>query len=175
MTPVRFAARSLLGWTFVRGGYAALRHPEESAAAVRPLVDRLSSRFPAVPKDPALVVRATGAVQIVAGAALATGRAPRLCAVLLAGSLVPGGGLLPYHPDAESPEAKARHSAEFQKNLAVLGGLVLAAVDTGGRPSLSWRARRVANDVRDTGESVAKSARKTAKDARKAARAKLPH
>jgi putative oxidoreductase len=166
MTPVRFAARSLLGWTFVRGGYAALRHPEESAEAVRPLVTRLSTRFPQVPKDPALVVRATAAVQIVAGAALAVGRAPRLCAVLLAGSLVPGGGLLPYHPDAETPEAKGRHSAEFQKNLAVLGGLALAAVDTQGKPSLSWRARRAAKDARKAGKSAAKNARKTAEHAR---------
>lgn len=175
MTPVRFVARTLLGWTFVRGGYAALRHPEESAEAVRPLVARLSTRFPSVPKDPTLVVRATGAIQLVAGAALATGRAPRLCAMLLAGSLVPGGGLLPYHPDAESPDEKARRSAEFQKNLAVLGGLALAAVDTEGRPSLSWRARRAAHDVLEAGESVARSARKTARETRQAASDRLPH
>jgi uncharacterized membrane protein YphA (DoxX/SURF4 family) len=165
MTPVRFAARTLLGWNFVRGGYAALRNPEESAAAVQPLLNRVSAQFPQLPKDPTLVVRATGAVQIVAGAALATGRLPRLSAVLLAGSLVPSGGLFPYHPDAETPEQKARHSAEFQKNLGVLGGLILAAVDTGGRPSLSWRAKRAARDVRDASGSAAKSARKTAKGA----------
>jgi putative oxidoreductase len=174
MTPVRFAARSLLGYTFVRSGLAALRQPEESAEAVAPLLTKLSAQFPQLPKDPALVVRATGAVQIAAGVALATGRLRRLSAVLLAASLVPSAGLLPNHPEAETPEDKARHNADFQKNLAILGGLVLAAVDTEGRPSLSWWARHAAKDARKAGGSAAKQARKTAKSARKAAKDKLP-
>ncbi|MFI5959534.1 DoxX family membrane protein [Cryptosporangium sp. NPDC051539] len=168
MTPVRFAARALLGYTFVRGGYSALRKPGESADAVRPLVERVSTRFPQVPKDPATIVRATAAAQILAGAALATGRAPRLSALLLAGTLIPGGGLLPHRGDA-TPETKARQRAELEKNLAVLGGLVLAAVDTQGRPSISWRARRAAKDARKATEHAAKSARKTTKSARKSA------
>ncbi|TQS41417.1 DoxX family protein [Cryptosporangium phraense] len=181
MTPVRFAARALLGYTFVRGGYAALRNPGESADAVRPLVERVSTRFPQVPKDPATVVRATAAAQILSGVALATGRAPRLSALLLAGTLVPGGGLLPHRGEDATPETKARQRAELEKNLAVLGGLVLAAVDTEGKPGLSWRARRAARDARKATEHAAKTARRSARSARKStelaaksAREKLP-
>jgi hypothetical protein len=32
----------------------------------------------------------------------------------------------------------------FLKNLAILGGLIIAATDTEGAPSLGWRARRAA-------------------------------
>jgi putative oxidoreductase len=168
MTPVRFAARSLLGYTFVRGGYSALRHPEESADAVRPLVERVSNQFSSIPKDPTTVVRAAAAVQIVAGAALAAGRVPRLAAVFLAATLVPAGGFSRHKPaDPDNPEAAARQRAEFEKNLAVLGGLVLTVVDTQGRPSLSWRARQAAKDARKATEHAAKSARKSAKTARK--------
>jgi len=170
MTPVRFAARTLLGYTFVRGGYAAFRNPDESADAVRPLVERVSSRFPSVPKDATTVVRATAAVQIVAGTALALGRAPRLSALLLAGTLVPAGGIVPHKTEHATPETEARQRAEFEKNLAVLGGLVLAAVDTQGRPSISWRARRAAKEARKATEHAAKSARKSTEHAAKSAR-----
>jgi hypothetical protein len=33
---------------------------------------------------------------------------------------------------------------QFFKNVSMLGGLLLAALDTEGRPSLSWRAHRAA-------------------------------
>ena len=37
---------------------------------------------------------------------------------------------------------RAQQQMHFFKNLALLGGLILAAVDTEGEPSLGWRARR---------------------------------
>jgi putative oxidoreductase len=36
----------------------------------------------------------------------------------------------------------------FFKNVSMLGGLMLAAVDTEGKPGVAWRARRAAKDVR---------------------------
>ncbi|HUJ66530.1 MAG TPA: hypothetical protein VLX59_13380, partial [Acidimicrobiales bacterium] len=43
----------------------------------------------------------------------------------------------------ETDEAtKAQQRIHFIKNLGLLGGLILAAVDTEGAPSLGWRARR---------------------------------
>jgi uncharacterized membrane protein YphA (DoxX/SURF4 family) len=32
----------------------------------------------------------------------------------------------------------------FLKNVSMLGGLILAATDTNGRPSLGWRAKKTA-------------------------------
>ena len=40
---------------------------------------------------------------------------------------------------------------QFFKNVSMLGGLLLAAVDTEGRPSLSWRAHRAAGTRRRPG------------------------
>ena len=45
----------------------------------------------------------------------------------------------------------------------MLGGLLLAAVDTEGKPGLAWRARRAAADVRREAKQVAKDARREAK------------
>ena len=45
----------------------------------------------------------------------------------------------------------------------MLGGLLLAAVDTEGKPGLAWRARRAAADVRREARQVAKDARREAK------------
>ncbi len=41
-------------------------------------------------------------------------------------------------------KARATQRIQFFKNVSMLGGLLLAAVDTEGRPSLSWRAHRAA-------------------------------
>jgi hypothetical protein len=38
---------------------------------------------------------------------------------------------------------------QFFKNLSMLGGLLLAAADTEGRPSMSWRAHRAAEHASD--------------------------
>ncbi len=41
-------------------------------------------------------------------------------------------------------QPRAEQQNNFLKNVAMFGGLVLAATDTEGAPSLSWRAKRVA-------------------------------
>ena len=45
----------------------------------------------------------------------------------------------------------------------MLGGLLLAGVDTDGKPGLAWRARRAAKDAKREGRQLAKSARNEAK------------
>ena len=98
-----------------------------------------------IPTDPATLVRINAGAQILAAAALATGRAPRLSATVLAASLVPT--TLAGHAfwDETDPQAKnAQQRCSFYKNTSVLGGLLLAGVDTEGKPGLAWRARRVA-------------------------------
>ena len=51
---------------------------------------------------------------------------------------------------------------QFAKNTSILGGLLLAGVDTEGKPGLAWRARRAATDVRREARQVAKDARREA-------------
>ncbi len=49
------------------------------------------------------------------------------------------------------PDRRKAQQLQFVKNLSILGGVLLAAVDPGGKPSLGWRARRRA---RATTEAV---------------------
>ena len=84
-------------------------------------------------------------MQVGAGLMLALGRFPRLSSALLAGSLVPT-TLAGHRFWEEQDETKrAQQRIHFFKNLGMLGGLMLAAVDTEGRPGLAWRAQHAAH------------------------------
>ena len=89
-----------------------------------------------VPNDPELVVRANGAVMVGAGSMLALGRLPRRAALALALSLLPTTAA--GHPfwQIKDPKQRAAQRLQLQKNLSMLGGLLLAVVDTGGKPGL---------------------------------------
>jgi uncharacterized membrane protein YphA (DoxX/SURF4 family) len=89
-------------------------------------------------------VQVNAAAQVAGGILLALGWFPRLAAILLAGSLVPT--TLAGHRfwEIDDPADRARQRNQFLKNLGLLGGLILAAVDTEGRPSVTWRAKRAA-------------------------------
>jgi putative oxidoreductase len=172
MTITRLLARPMLASIFVAGGISALRNTERHtvkakkvADRVVPLAQRAAPGLP-IPTDPATLVRLNAGAQLLAAAALATGRAPRLSATVLAASLVPT--TVAGHPfwEVSDPQAKAAERLQFFKDTSVLGGLLLAAVDTEGRPGLAWRARRAAADVRREARHVAKDARREAKLAR---------
>ena len=159
----------MLATIFVAGGINALRNTEVHAAKAKKLTDKVvpvaqqaAPRAP-IPTDPATLVRINAGAQILAAAALATGRAPRLSASVLAASLVPT--TLAGHAfwNETDPQARNAQRLQFYKNTSVLGGLLLAAVDTEGKPGLAWRARRAATDVRREAKQVAKAARREAK------------
>jgi len=172
MTITRLLARPMLATIFVAGGVNALRNTEGHAAKAKKVTDKVvpaaqkaAPQVP-IPTDPATLVRINAGAQILAAAALATGRAPRLSASVLAASLVPT--TLAGHAfwNETDPQAKNAQRLQFYKNTSVLGGLLLAAVDTEGRPGLAWRARRAAADVRRETRHVAMQARREAKLAR---------
>lgn len=154
MSPIRLLARPLLASIFVAGGVDALRKPG----------DRVELAERAGLQDAAKLVRINAATQLVAGLALATGRLPRLSALALAGSLVPTTYV--GHPfwTAPSKPERRQQQVQFLKNLGMLGGLLLAAADTGGRESLPHAAGRLSR-------RTAKKARRQAARAGKA----LPH
>lgn len=172
MTITRLLARPMLASIFVAGGVNALRKTEAHATRAKPVIDRvlpLAQRTAPgvpIPSDPTTLVRINAGAQLLAAAALATGRAPRLSATVLAASLVPT--TLAGHAfwDETDPETKAAQRLQFIKNTSILGGLLLAGVDTEGKPGLAWRARRAAADVRREARQVAKDARREAKLAR---------
>lgn len=126
---MRKMARPLLSAVFITGGYSTLVGPERVAAKAEPLVGAVADRLPGVPKDVETAVRLNGAVQVVAGVFLSLGIAPRLSAAALAGSLVPT--TYAGHPfwEIDDPQDRAQQRIHFLKNLAMFGGLMLAATD----------------------------------------------
>lgn len=144
MDVARAVARPMLAGMFVVGGVDAFRHPETKVPKAESVTDPMLESL-ALPGNTATWVRINGAVQVTAGVALATGRLPRLAALALAVSLVPttlaGHRFWEEHDDA----ARAGQRIHFFKNVSMLGGLLLAADDTGGRPSIPWRVHNAAD------------------------------
>lgn len=169
MTVTRLVARPLLSSMFVLGGVNALQHTDALAKRAKPLIDRYLPRvreaLPQVPipSDPKTLVRMNAGVQIASGLAFATGRAPRASASLLAASLVPT-TMAGHRFWAEAdPAQRSAQRLQFAKNMSVMGGLLLASVDTEGRPGVAWRAKHAVTDVRREARHLSRSARKDAR------------
>ena len=170
MTLVRLAARPMLASMFFVGGLDAVRNAGQRADAAEPVTDKIAPLLrkyvPQLPDDPKSLVRINGAAQMAAAFMLATGRMPRLSAAVLAASLVPTTAAGHRFWEEQDPQKKATQRIHFFKNASMLGGLLLAAVDTEGKPGVAWRARRAASDVRREARGLARTARREAKLAR---------
>ncbi|GHH42352.1 DoxX family protein [Streptomyces candidus] len=148
----------MLASTFISGGYSTLRHPEPVAPAAEQVAVPLAQRIPKLPTDPEQLVRINGAVQVGAGALLALGRFPRFAALALAGTLVPTTLAGHRYWEEKDPEARQEQRVQFFKNLSLLGGLLITAADTHGKPSAAWRVRNSATTARKTSAAARKSA-----------------
>ncbi len=111
---------------------------------VRPVADRVA----VLPDETEQVVRLNGAVQCVAGSMLAMGWWPRLSAAVLAGTLVPTTLAGHRYWEIEDKQERAQQRIHFLKNVTMLGGLLIAAADSGGHPSLAWRGQHAARTAR---------------------------
>src|SRR5689334_11671371 len=163
---LRRAARPMLAAIFISGGIEALRSPQAHAQAAKPVLEAVG---PAVDQavevapldqrpDDEMLVKIDAGVKIVAGTALAFGKFPRLASTALAASLVPT--TLAGHRfwEEEDPEVRAQQQIHFFKNVGLLGGLMIAAADTQGKPSLGWRARRAAASLSGQSSGIGDSA-----------------
>lgn len=151
MSPTRTLARPMLAAMFVTGGVDALRNPgPREAAATRAGLENADQ-----------LVRVNGATMLVGGLALATGRLPRLSALALAGTLVPTTYVgHPFWTETDKV-AKKQQQVHFMKNLSLLGGLLLAVADTGGRESIPHAAGRVTRRARKkASKATAKASKK---------------
>jgi putative oxidoreductase len=163
MQVLRAVARPMLASIFVVQGYDTFRQPERVAALAEPVVRPLAERVPAVSAKTEQAVRINGAVQMVAGSLLALGRWPRLSALALAATLVPTTIAGDRFWDAEDDGAAAQQRIHFLKDLTMFGGLLIAAADTAGNPSLAWRTRHAARSARHQASLAAKTAKVSAK------------
>jgi uncharacterized membrane protein YphA (DoxX/SURF4 family) len=143
----------MLAATFITRGVDAVRSPKPAADAARPTLEGLSKLpspvGPNVPTNPETVAKVIAGVQIGAGLLLAAGRLPRLSSAALAVSVVPGslGGHAFWNET--DPTRKAAERRALITDVGLIGGLIIASVDTEGKPSLGWRGRRAARKVSD--------------------------
>ncbi|MGW3466967.1 DoxX family protein [Saccharopolyspora sp. NPDC000995] len=149
---IRRLARPMLAATYIYGGIGALRDAPTHAKAAAPLLEKtaapLKDSLPEqFPTDPETLVRIDGMVKLGAGALLALGKFPRLAALLLAGSTVPTTLAAHAFWEIDNPQERANQQTHFLKNIGLLGGLLITAVDTRGKPSVGYRAKRRARKV----------------------------
>ncbi|MBQ0826993.1 DoxX family protein [Streptomyces tagetis] len=165
MSLLRVAGRPMLASMFIAGGLRSLRKPGEVASAAEPVVRPVADRVSVLPDRTEHLVRLNGAVQVVGGVMLGLGRCPRPAALAMAATLVPT--TLAGHRfwEAEESADRAQQRVHFLKNLSMLGGLLIAADDTGGAPSLLWRCRHAALELRRDARLVRRTARATARPA----------
>jgi len=148
MSVLRDFARPMLASIFVIQGFDTMLHPERAAARAEPVVAPLADFVPGMPTTTEDAVRLNGAVQFTAGSLLALGIFPRLSAAAIAVTLVPTTAAGHRFWEVEDEKERAQQRIHFLKNLAIFGGLLIAAGDTAGRPSLAWRSRHAVRSAR---------------------------
>ena len=128
------AGRVLVGWLFVHAGWRVLRRPDPATSLSAPSLAMLRARLPFVPAEDVLIVRANAAVHVAAGSMFIAGRAQRLSSLILAASLVPTTAAGHAFWTISDPAQRRTQRAQFDKNVAIFGGLLVAAA---AAPSVS--------------------------------------
>ena len=162
----------MLASIFVVLGYDTLRRPEKVVKKADPVVKPIAKRVSFVPDDTEQAVRINGAVQLVGGTLLAVGWFPRLSALAIASTLVPTTAAGHRFWESTDDQERAQQRVHFLKNAAMFGGLLIAAGDTAGRPSLAWRSRHAVNAARHDASRAVKTAKRSGKSAGKSAKAR---
>ena len=156
MTIIRRIARPLLAAPLIQNGLDAARHPAPRLENAGPVLDRVQQPL-RLPNDRVQVIRIAGGVTAGAGILLALGRLPRLSALAIAVTSPVVNPDSPFWVEKD-PEVRRAKRTLFLKNLGLLGGTLLASVDTSGSPDLAWRSRRAARQARKAAASATQAA-----------------
>ena len=138
---------------FVYGGAMALKDPGPRAAKAQPVADAIKRVAPDLPVDGSNLTRFNGGVQLVAGAALATGRLPRISAFVLAATLPPTTYVGHPYWNETDPVVRTNQRIHFFKNISMIGGLLMATLDPD--PHKKFIGRRAKDKVVDAASTVA--------------------
>ncbi|MGO4493837.1 DoxX family protein [Arthrobacter sp. 2YAF22_2] len=178
MSVVRFLARPMLASSFVLAGLDKLRNADDTATQLSPLLRRAADALP-FQTDEKVLARVIGGTQVGAGVCFALGKSARLAATVLALISALNGFVEWRSADISSKEGRDARRKRLLKNVSLTGGVLLASVDTAGKPGLAWRAEHLAADARKTTAHLASDARKTTgkklKKADKAVRKAVDH
>lgn len=173
MTLVRVLARPLLASSFVLTGIDRLRNTDATATALRPTLERINKAVPAaasVTSNEQRVAKVLGAAHLGAAVLLGIGRFSRLSALVLVGTSSLNAVIEFNNADSSTSKARKDRRNQLLKNLSLIGAVLLAAVDTNGRPSWAWRAEHFAEDARRNALALSHDTRKSIKKAEKAVR-----
>ncbi len=167
MSLLRFISRSLLASYFVVDGVKAVADPRRLAPQAEPLAEKLTgfadrllpdTLAQRLPIKPETFVRVHGAAETLGALMMATGICRRPGAALLA---------LAYLPRLvmARPADHAADRAPLLRELALLGGVLIEARDTQGRPGAAWlneqrrwQARQEARLARRQGSKAGRQA-----------------
>ncbi|HSN36380.1 MAG TPA: DoxX family protein [Arthrobacter sp.] len=178
MSFVRFVARPMLASSFVLAGMDKLKNADDTATQLSPLLRRAAESLP-FQTDEKVLARVIGGTQVGAGVLLALGKSARLAATILAVISALNGFVEWRSADISTKNARDARRKQLLKNVSLTGGVLLAAVDTNGRPGLAWRAEHLAADVRKNAGHLTADVRKTTekqlKKADKAVRKAVDH
>lgn len=169
MSLLRAAARTMLAGYFVVNGAKAIKDPEPYAAeqerfahTVVPLAKKFAPAEVAtsLPQDTETLARITGGLQLAGGVGMILGKGRRLGAGLIALSMAPQ--LMGFSAKGLTAEEKHLARQDLLKNVALLGGALIAAGDTEGRPGIAWRAQdqaaKLSKSVGHTRKAIGKDA-----------------
>ncbi|WP_347107844.1 DoxX family membrane protein [Paenarthrobacter sp. S56] len=157
MSVIRFLARPMLATSFVITGLDKLKNADDTARQLSPVLRRASESLP-FKTDEKVLARVIGGAQLGAGALLGLGKLSRLAATVLALTSALNTYVEWRSADISTKEGRSDRKAQLLKNITLTGGVLLASVDTAGRPSLAWRAEHLAADARKvTGKQIKKA------------------
>lgn len=149
MSLVRVLARPMLASSFILSGLDRLLHTKETAQQLSPVLRPLAAALPVNASERSLAVALAG-TQVGAGVLLALGKFSRSAAVALSVTAALTTAVEYRAASSETKEGKSHRRGQLAKNIGLLGGALLASVDTAGRPGLAWRAGRLIDSGKKT-------------------------
>jgi putative oxidoreductase len=168
MILVRRIARPMLASPFLVAGVEAVKHPVTTDAISERAAQAVVKRIPKIPEPEAeTAVRIEGAVMTGAAVLLALGRAPRIASIALLATVLPPlvERAREIRSDEKSgdPAERAEKRMQLLGQIGVVGGLLIAAADTAGKPSMGRRAASTSRHTRRAIEHAAHSAQRELK------------
>jgi putative oxidoreductase len=161
----------MLAGIFVVSGAKGLGDPDRLVPTARDVTDRVGPALqrihPGLPSDARTLVQLDQAAKLAGGLLLLT-PLRRPASLVLAGLLAPATLAAHRFWGLDDPALRAQQQTQFLKNLGLIGGLLLAAADTEGRPGLRWRT---AHMISDANRSLHREAKNTRAKVRLASRA----
>jgi putative oxidoreductase len=122
---VRAVGRASLAWMFLKAGTNVFRDPTRATGTAGPLLGSVRERLPVPMPADRDVVRINAATQVVTSALILLNVRPRLAAAVLSGSMVPTTLAGHAYWTQDDPGVRRTHQMQFDKNLAMIGGLLL--------------------------------------------------